>query len=113
MSRKQEQRTELDRMVRYSWMLAGFWTVFVISVLFWNLYFQRRETLESAYLNAQAAFEKDVLYRRWSAGHGGTYAPITTETPPNPYLAHIEERDITTPSGRQLTLINPAYMTPP
>ncbi len=72
-------------MVRYFWMLAGFWIVFVISVLSWNLYSQRRETLESAYLHAQSAVEKNVLYRRWSTGHGGTYAPITVETPPNPH----------------------------
>ena len=36
---------------------------------------------------------------------------ISPETPPNPNLAHVPERDITTPSGRRLTLINPAYMT--
>ena len=39
------------------------------------------------------------------------YAFVTKDTPPNPYLAHIPERDITTPSGKLLTLVNPAYMT--
>jgi diguanylate cyclase (GGDEF)-like protein len=39
------------------------------------------------------------------------YVPTTPETTPNPYLSDIPERDITTPSGRKLTLINPAYMT--
>jgi hypothetical protein len=32
-------------------------------------------------------------------------------TPPNPYLAGTPERDIRTPSGKTLTLVNPAYMT--
>ena len=32
-------------------------------------------------------------------------------TPPNPYLSHIEDRDLTTTSGLDLTLMNPAYMT--
>jgi len=32
-------------------------------------------------------------------------------TPPNPYLSHIPERDIKLPSGKTLTLVNPAYMT--
>ncbi|MHC4441077.1 MAG: PAS domain S-box protein [Planctomycetota bacterium] len=45
------------------------------------------------------------------AGHGGVYVPVTEQTPPNPKLSHIAKRDITTPSGRRLTLINPAYMT--
>lgn len=43
--------------------------------------------------------------------HGGVYVPVTAETPPNPYLKHVPERDIATPSGRELTLVNPAYMT--
>lgn len=42
--------------------------------------------------------------------HGGTYAPVTDYTLPNPWL-DVEERDIETPSGRTLTLITPAYMT--
>jgi PAS domain S-box-containing protein len=56
-------------------------------------------------------FERDVLYRRWAASHGGVYVPVTPDTPPTPYLAQMPERDIVTPSGRRLTLINPAYMT--
>jgi len=37
--------------------------------------------------------------------------PATEETPPNPYLDDVPERDVETPSGRLLTLVNPAYMT--
>ena len=36
--------------------------------------------------------------------------PATERTPSNPYLSHVSERDVTTPSGRRLTLMNPAYM---
>ncbi len=36
---------------------------------------------------------------------------MTPDTPPTPYLAKLPERDIVTPSGRRLTLLNPAYMT--
>ena len=36
--------------------------------------------------------------------------PQTEQTPPNPHLASQPERDITTPLGRKLTLMNPAYM---
>jgi hypothetical protein len=43
--------------------------------------------------------------------HGGVYVPVTEETQPNPYLSDVPERDLITPSGRHLTLINPAYMT--
>jgi len=95
----------------YIWMAGLFWTVFVVAVLSWNIYHHRRGTLEIARNHARACFEKDLVYRRWSAQHGGVYVPVTKDTPPNPYLSHYDERDITTPSGRQLTLVNPAYMT--
>ena len=36
--------------------------------------------------------------------------PIDEKTPPNPHLEHVPERDIQTPSGKRLTLMNPAYM---
>lgn len=60
---------------------------------------------------ARESIEKDLLYRYWAAGHGGVYVPVTDQTRPNPYLSHLKERDITTPSGRRLTLMHPAYMT--
>jgi PAS domain-containing protein len=49
-------------------------------------------------------------YRRWNAAHGGVYVPVSKDFQPNPYL-QVAERDVTTPSGRTLTLVNPAYMT--
>jgi hypothetical protein len=67
--------------------------------------------LENGRIWARTHFEKDVLYRLWNASAGGVYLPVSDKTPPNPYLSHLPERDLTTPSGRVLTLINPAYMT--
>jgi PAS domain S-box-containing protein len=64
---------------------------------------------EMARLYARACHEKDVMYRRWNATHGGVYVPVTKDNPPNPYL-QVAEREVTTPSGRTLTLVNPAYM---
>lgn len=61
--------------------------------------------------SAKDAFNKDMVYRRWSALNGGVYVPVTETTPPNPLLVNVPERDIVTPSGKKLTLINPAYMT--
>ncbi len=67
--------------------------------------------MQSAYIQATRSFEKDLVYRQWAASHGGVYVPISKETPPNPYLSHIKNRDITTTDGQKLTLVNPAYMT--
>ncbi|MBI2519618.1 MAG: DUF3365 domain-containing protein [Bdellovibrio sp.] len=87
------------------------WTMVVGSSYIYNAYQEQRQIAERAKIDAVVSYEKDLLYRTWSSQHGGTYVPITAETPPNPYLANVKERDITTPSGVRLTLINPAYMT--
>jgi len=58
---------------------------------------------------AIVSVKKDLAYRSWVASHGGVYVPITEKTPPNPYLAHIPNRDVTTSANQKLTLMNPAY----
>lgn len=60
---------------------------------------------------AAALLEKDFLYHRWACGYGGVYVPVSPTTQPNPYLSHLPERDILTPSGRRLTLIIPPSIT--
>ncbi|OFZ13497.1 MAG: hypothetical protein A2X86_10600 [Bdellovibrionales bacterium GWA2_49_15] len=87
------------------------WTVILGSSYFYNCHQEELQVVRHAKIDALASYKKDLLYRTWSTRHGGTYVPITEKTPPNPYLAEIQERDITTPSGVKLTLINPAYMT--
>ncbi len=92
-------------------ILFCIWSL-LITVFFCEDTYQNYDT---EYVNAIAIAEtshhKDVVYRLWAARHGGVYAPVTEESPPNPSLSHIPERDIATPSGKKLTLINPAYMT--
>ncbi|MDH3359560.1 MAG: PAS domain S-box protein, partial [Desulfobulbaceae bacterium] len=93
-------------------LISWGWTLIVFFSLMGNLYQHNRET-EAIVLNvARTHLEKDVLFRNWIVRHGGVYAPVTDETPPNPYIKpdDVSERDIVTPSGRVLTLINPAYM---
>ncbi|QXE92811.1 ATP-binding protein [Geomonas subterranea] len=96
---------------RYALSLCFIWVLLIAVSLAW-FYVQHENNLnEVAKAQARIAFQKDLLYRKWASQHGGVYAPVTPRTQPNPYLAHIPERDITTPSGKNLTLINPAYMT--
>jgi PAS domain S-box-containing protein len=95
---------------KYFLLAAVIWTVIVAASLIWNINVTKRSSYEEAVLHARSLYEKDILYRQWNALHGGVYAPVTEQTPPNPYLSHIPDRDIVTTSGRKLTLINPAYM---
>lgn len=91
--------------------LAFFWSLVIAALAVWNYWQSYTATVEVARSSAVQSYSKDLVYRSWASGHGGVYAPITPETPPSPYLSEIPERDIVTPAGRKLTLINPAYMT--
>ena len=96
---------------RFSLAATVFWTLVIVVSAFWNMY-QSRESTKKVVLNhAILSLDKDLVYRRWAAEHGGVYVPITGKTPPNPYLAMMPERDVTTSGGKRLTLVNPAYMT--
>jgi len=85
-------------------------TVLLGISLAWNISQVRDRTLDGALIQARVAYEKDIVFRRWNNQHGGIYVDAAV-TLPNPYLAGTPERDIRTPSGRTLTLVNPAYMT--
>ena len=107
-------RTESDSTLslfwRYAFGAAIAWTVILGGFLIWNRILLEDQALELARKEAIANFDKDQGFRLWGTRHGGVYVPVTKETPPSPYLSHIPERDIETPSGRKLTLLNPAYM---
>jgi len=92
-------------------MAALAWIALLGLSLFWNMHQLDNSMKLLAESEANAAFRKDLTYRLWAAMQGGLYVPPTNATPPNPYLAHVPDRDITTTGDKQLTLINPAYMT--
>ncbi len=90
---------------------AGVWTLLILLSLGWNLSHHWKLLNDIALTQGRITFEKDVMYRRWNAGVSPVYVGVSDKTPPNQHLEDWPERDITTPSGRQLTLMNPAYMT--
>lgn len=94
----------------YFWVFSVLWTALTAFSLSWSLAQRQEWAEEAALIHARTAVEKDIVYRRWNAGLGGVYGPVNENTPPNPYL-DIPEREIHTPSGKLLTIINPAYMT--
>src|SRR4030042_270114 len=90
-------------------LLMG-WIFIVIVSFFWNYHVVKESILKLVEDRAQSFFKQIEITRLWNAEHGGLYAPITEETPPNPYLED-SLRDITTIEGLKLSKINPAYMT--
>ncbi len=85
------------------------WTLLLGAILLWNLQQLEKTKIQLAVNDARISWQKDVLFRLWSAKHGGVYVPVSKETPPNPYL-DVPNRDVTI-NNRPYTLVNPAYMT--
>lgn len=55
----------------YAWVVAAVWTVIIAASLAWCLLNKKQETVEAARIQAQTVLEKDMIYRRWIAEHGG------------------------------------------
>jgi PAS domain S-box-containing protein len=87
------------------------WTMVAAALVAGNYNDELRELRKLAIIQAARLYEKDLVFRRWVSGHGGVYVLVTEETPPNPYLSHLADRDVTTTTGLELTLMNPAYVT--
>jgi diguanylate cyclase (GGDEF)-like protein len=92
------------------WAAIVTWTLLVLGVFYLSVKMKDASVMALARKEAMANINKDQAFRIWGSKHGGVYVPVSEDTAPSPYLAHIPERDLTTPSGRQLTLMNPAYM---
>ncbi len=86
------------------------WTGVVAASWWWGYNTHQQRLLELARMEAVTNMNKDFSFRRWATSHGGVYVPPDENTPPNPYLANIPNRDIITDKGKRLTLMNPAYM---
>ncbi len=88
----------------------GLLSLFVLISFLWNYGDEYNQMMALAKKELVTNFDKNIAVRHWATGHGGIYVPVTEATPPNPYLKNIPEREIYTPSGVELTLMNPAYI---
>jgi len=104
------QNNTLQATYRQAAFVMLVWTVAVIASFAWGANGHRREALNVAYQNAITTITKDTAFRNWVALHGGVYVAPTEQTPPNPYLQFMPERDVVTTTGKKLTLMNPAYV---
>lgn len=91
-------------------LISGLWLLIVAASLAWNIHQATQSRDSLAHETAKAFYKQLLLTRRWNAVHGGVYVPVTEHTPPNPYLDD-KHRDIRVSDERQLTKVNPAYMT--
>ena len=94
----------------YRFVAVSIWLLAVASSLAWNRVDNVREKNEIAQETARAFFEQIIASRQWNLMHGGVYVYTTEASPPNPFLPK-DKQSIQDEHGRQLTMINPAYMT--
>jgi PAS domain S-box-containing protein len=106
----ENRRVQIRRLRNYSIWLGAAWTMLIATSFILGYRQQQEEAVSIGLAEARAALEKDLLYRTWAEGYGGVYAPVTDKNQPNPYLSPSPEREITTPSGRTLTLVSPSAM---
>lgn len=106
----QSTRSSLSTLRGYALGMVVAWTLVIGLSLAWNVFEQRRQTMDLGHKEAVTHFNKDQAFRHWGTRHGGVYVPVTEDIQPNPYMEHIPERDVMTDSGRLLTLLNPATM---
>lgn len=104
-------KASTERFHSGSWgiIIAIFWSVAVSISLIWNIFLVSDSVNTQAYAQANTAISRDLSYRHLVSSIGGIYVPLERGIAPNPYLAHLPQRDIATTDGKQLTLINSSY----
>ncbi len=110
MAKTRKSSKQILEVKRYALILATIWTLLLVGFGLWSARDEMEEARELVRSKASAHFLKDQALRYWAASHGGVYVPPTEHSPPNPHLSHIPDRDIETATGKQLTLMNPAYL---
>jgi PAS domain S-box-containing protein len=90
--------------------LAVVWTLALGFSVMLGVQQRKKGTLDVAHAQADSYLEQDFILRKWGAARGGIYVPVSEETPPNPLLGYLPDRDIKRPGEADLTLMNPAYM---
>ncbi|MBF0509830.1 MAG: DUF3365 domain-containing protein, partial [Deltaproteobacteria bacterium] len=96
---------------KYVCLFIFLWTAAIAASLAWNINQTKEEYLTIIETKARDIIQCNRMYRKWNTSMGGVYVNATPQTPPNPYLSHLPDRDIVLPSGKTLTLMNPAYMS--
>ena len=84
------------------------WSLVIAGLANWKHRHNQQVSQELAENQARANFNKDKAFRFWMTRHGRIYIPVGEHYQPDPFLAHIKDRDVTTPSGIQLSMVNPA-----
>lgn len=106
---KDYYRRRINRMALLAILV---WTAVVGVSINWNIRREQEKVLDLAKAEASANLNKESALRLWAASKGGIYLAVGENTRPNPYLAHLPDRDVKVKDrpDLNLTLVNPATM---
>ncbi len=86
------------------------WISLILGSFCWNWIKIKDQVFSLVKKEALSLYRQDVSYRLWGARVGGVYVDAT-KIKPNPHLSFLKDRDVVTIDGKNLTLVNPAYMS--
>ncbi len=104
------EKSEIKILKRFAWITISVWTIIIVGLMVSKILDTQNVTRKMAIKETRTHHNREISVRLWGASHGGVYVPIDADTPPNPYLAHIPNRDVRVSSKTTLTLMSPAYM---
>ena len=107
---QQTEHTRTERLWRNIKLFMVVWTLVIGASLAWNLFYQQKRFEATLHTEAAAFHTMEMEYRNFVIHSGGVYVPVTELTSPSPWLSEVPERDIITPSGKRLTLLNSSYV---
>lgn len=110
MDHKKIKKYYRKRISRLTVMAVLIWTGILLASVSWNIAREHDKVLALARAEATANLDKDLAFRLWTSSKGGIYLPVSENTQPSPYLAHLPDRDVNVKDRPSLTLINPATM---
>ncbi len=93
------------------WIPILAWGLLIVLLAGFDIILVQRAILATASDEIRTIYAKDNALRLWLAEQGGVYVPVSQTTRSSPRMAGVAEHDITTPSGRQLTLVSPAAVS--
>lgn len=112
MRRTSDRRVRRGRQgVRYALFAVVGWTALTALAIGVELGRSDAAVRAAAELQARNSFETLRIVRRWNARFGGVFVPVSDTLRPSPWLTHVPDRAARTEGGRELTLMNPAWMT--
>ena len=101
---------DFNSIERNTLLILSVWTIIFAYSLWMSINQEKEIVHQIAISEINSNFNDIDTFRKWIASHGGVYVPLTENITPNPTIKYLPERDITTTTGKQFTLVNTPYL---